>query len=124
MVDMEGTVAGEDTTAVFTEDTAVDLMEDTGLDFMEADSMEDPAIMAVSALAWHIISPYGAGIILGTPLATTRNTTTTFLRKFMINPLLLRHLPLNTLSLHQLLKVLVLAMFYLLHLRPARFHQI
>ena len=94
----------------------------SGLDFMEADSMEDPVIMAdlLSALARHTISPHGGGIILG----TTRNTTTTFLRPSMINPLLLRHLPLSTLSLHQLLKVLVLVMFYLLHLRPARFHQI
>ena len=114
-----GTEEGEDTTVGFTEEAGEAIMADIMVVIAE-DPMEDPAIMAVSASVWHFISPHGAGIILD----TTRNTTTAFLRPAMINPLLLRQIPLNTLSLHQLLKVLVLVMFYPFHLRPARFHQI
>jgi hypothetical protein len=118
---VDAAVAEGDTTADFMVEAGEAIMADIIVVIAE-DSIEDPVIMAelLSASARHTISPLGAG----TTLDITRNTTTTYLRQSMINPLLLRHLPLKTLSLHQLLKVLVPVMFYLLHLRPARFHQI
>ena len=105
---MEGTAEGEEVTADFMVEAGEAIMADIMVVIAE-DSIEDPVIMAdlLSASARHTISPLGAG----TTLDITRNTITTFLRQSMINPLLLRHLLLNTLSLHQLLKALVLVMF-------------